>query len=353
MSAALVVLWLGSAGTRESHEPDLESWASSRMVEIEEPTAAGGLEPATHDDALALRVEALLSEARTATYSADPAASTAPLDDAEALLRAHPALPEAGFLMAETWRARAEAVRPTDTATAVALEQRAATIDGLRAPSFAETPAVTKMSRPAKARQGAGSGPGVTSSTASSATTVALQGARPGDEVEIDGTRVGYPPTVARGTHHVRVLREGQVAWSGWVDAAESPTTLPIPPPAPCDETDLGTAVMTADRPQFRGEVLCPHFVVARPATDGIEVAICWKASCGAFLPWHRDWGEAFQLPVHPPWPEPSRRAWIPWTAAAVTAIVGGGIILIETGAFERHGRPQDTFVWVPPPPSQ
>ena len=76
-----MVLWLGSAASRLSADPELDSWARARLVRIEDaraaPTAA-----AEYDDALVRRIEELLEQARVAADAMDESAAMARLTDA-------------------------------------------------------------------------------------------------------------------------------------------------------------------------------------------------------------------------------------------------------------------------------
>jgi len=342
MSAGLVLLWLGTAAARVAHEPDLESWARSRWVILEDPELDRAGSPASHDDDAARRVEQLLTEARTDTYSAALDAANAALDEAERILLATPALPEAAWLMADLYRARAEAVNPEDTARKVELVRRADLLEGPLAETFGAVQAI----------RGAAAGR-ASSSFAQDRDTpgapVPLLGPMTGDEIEIDGVLAEVPVRLSTGAHHVRVLRRGRLVAAAWVTAASDPVEIPITPPVPCGDADLGAVRETNAGPRMAGAVSCPHFAVAREAPRGIEVASCFGASCGPWLPWNRAWGESFAAPVHPPWPPARSNGWIFWTAAGIAAAGVSAVVLWREGVFEQHGPTRDSFVWVPP----
>ncbi len=346
MSGALVVLWLGTAAALEAHEPDLSGWAASRLVRIEEPLPEPPLPPAGHDGAAAEAIERLLSEARTETYSESPMTGEAALDAAERLLAEHADLPEAPFLAAEAWRERAEIVGERDPALSAELVRRALAIAGTRARLFASA-----EGRRARAEGDAGDrdAPKAAAESTVPATRVPLEGPLATDEVEIDGVDMPYPPTLPDGAHHVRVLRRGRLAWAGWITPHDGAARVPLPQRAPCSETDLAPA-RTARAGDAFGAVSCARYAIARATGPSrIEVALCRQAACGPWLPWSRSWGVAFEGPVHSPQPSPRGSSWILWAAGGVAAVVVGGIVLVEAGAFERRGATRETFEFVPP----
>jgi hypothetical protein len=335
VSRVVVLVWLGVAGGRELHEPDLSAWAASRMVTLEEPGDEPSLAPADHEAELSLRVEGFLAEARTTGYAADPAAAEAALESAELLLRGNPSLPEAPWLMAETCRAHAALVRPRDPDLATILERRAAVLDGRRARAFADaTPTPTVPTSP------------------ESTFVTELEGPVPSDEVDVDGVGVAAPWAITGGEHHVRILRHGRLAWAGWVTPDGTPFRVPLAGVLPCGETDLGDVKAGDTRARPRGGVLCPDWAVAREvASDRIEVSTCHRATCGTFLPWSRAWGKDIEGPMQPAWPRHASNAWIPWTAASVTALAIGAVVLWQTGAFDRKGPPHESFRFTAEPP--
>src|SRR5690242_5895444 len=107
MNRAIVLIWLGAANSYPSHEPDLQSWATSRQVTLETASAESALATASAEAEAVARIEALLADARAESYGTDPNAAESALQNAELLLRGHPSLPQAAWLMAETCRAHA------------------------------------------------------------------------------------------------------------------------------------------------------------------------------------------------------------------------------------------------------
>jgi hypothetical protein len=343
MTAALIMVWVGETTSLDAHQPDLEGWAASRQLRLEQPVAEPPLPPSLHDDALAERIEGLLSEARTEAYSTDTTTAQAALDTAEGLLRGAPGLPESAFLMAEILHQRAMLVAPRDADAARELERRAVALTGARAAPFVARP----QPRPPGA-EAAPMVPGPAAPDASPANGTQLIGPLPADEVEIDGRDVGAVRTIPDGAHHVRVLRAGRLAWAGWVTAKGEVARIAVPTRMACSEEDL--ADLEAP-PASRRPIACGEYAKARPVgPEQIEVALCHGSSCGPWLPWSRTWGASFEAPVHSVRPaRGDSHVWILWTAAGVAAVVLGGFALVQAGAFEERGPTQEKFRFEPP----
>jgi hypothetical protein len=344
MSGALILLWLGTAASLKAHEPDLEGWAQSRERRIEEPLSEPELPPARHDDALAEHIEALLAEARTQAYSSDTAGAEAALDSAEKLVQTSSELPESAWLMAEILNERASVVGARDASLATDLERRADLLAGRRAAPFVAAAPVAPLAK--GARKSATLTDASAPLAAPASPSVTLDGPLLTDDVAVDGVEVLPPRTIPDGAHHVRVLRGGRLAWAGWLTVAGTDVNLAVAQPLPCSTTDLSPAVLGGER----RSVLCDDYAMAREVgSERIEVALCHQASCGPFLPWSRGWGASFEGPMHPP-PKPhSTSAWVLWTAGGVAAVIIGGFVLAEEGAFERRGPTQKTFTFEPP----
>ncbi|HEX4473592.1 MAG TPA: hypothetical protein VH142_00870 [Polyangiaceae bacterium] len=347
MNHAVVIVWLGTAAARTSHEPVVTSWAESRQVAIEDPAADAPLADAHHDDAAAARIESLASEAEAALFTdADPDAARGALDDAEALVRSRPDLPEAAWLLAGVLRTRADLVGRTDPDARANLLRRAVVLEGTRAPAFVAT------TRPSSAPRGAPASPPGESTIASSVASsdgasIALVGPLAADDVYVDGVPVNAARTVTLGEHHVRVLRDGRLAFAGFVTATTGAVRIAVPGVVPCSNADLASVTLSDGRLSTGGAVTCPSWAVARPTTaDGIEFATCHGSVCGTWLPWRRDWGAAFEGPVHPTWHRAPSHAWILWTAAGALALVATSVALVASGAFEREPAPQRGFTF-------
>ena len=307
------------------------------MVALEDPAPDPTLTRADHEEELSSRVESLLSEARTAGYAADSSTAEAALESAELLLRGHPALPEAPWLMAETCHDHALLVRAQDPTLASILEYRATVLVGKRARAFAES------------ESAASPPPDIETGSAAAV----LQGPLPSDEVDIDGVVTPSPRSIPGGEHHVRVLRRGRLAWAGWVTPDATEVRIPMPGVVPCSESDFADVRLYGGHIQTGGAVLCPRWAAAREVTSTrIEVATCERDACSTFLPWSRGWGADLEGPMQPPWPKRPSKTWIGWTAASVTALAVGAIVLWREGVFDRDGPPREhlAFTALPPP---
>jgi hypothetical protein len=342
------MVWVGATASLGAHQPDLEGWARSRERRLEAPLSEVTLPPARHDDEAADRVEGLLAEARTQAFSGDAAAAIAALDSAEAVVEGAKELPESAWLMAEILHERAFVVAPREPTAAADYERRATALVGPRAAPFVAAP--TSPPAPSQRTSQRTTGAPTTLESAPAApgpsSTAELHGVLSTDEVELDGVEVSAPRTIPDGAHHVRVLRGGRLAWSGWVTVTGSDVHLPVAPPLPCSATDLAPAIAGV----MHAPVLCENYAMARPVgPERIEVAVCHRGSCGEWLPWSRSWGAAFEGPMHPP-PRPhSKNPWVVWTTVGVAAVILGGFILAEEGAFEHRGPTRNTFRFEPP----
>jgi hypothetical protein len=338
MSKAVVVVWLGVTSLRAPHEPDLASWAVARQVTLEDVAADAPLPNTGHDDALASKIETLIAEALS-VGEAGEAASV--LTAAETLLRGHADLPQSAWLMAEILHARV-ALGVVAGADAIAAQRHAEALEGTREATYDPGPGA----KPKGAEEHRTDTP---IPEPEEPLHFGTDGPLPTDDVYMDGVR-GIRATVASSEHHYRVVRGDGLAWAGWADAA-GVARIRVPGTLPCSASDLGAVGESGGRIILNHRVLCPEWAAARTRGDErIEVARCHGSSCGTFLPWKRQWGASFEMPVHPPWPAPKRSDWILWTAASVAAAATTGIVLWQAGAFEKE--PQKVPVWTLRPPS-
>jgi hypothetical protein len=297
-------------------------------VTLEDVATDAPLPNLGHDDALASKIEALIAEALS-VGEAGEAASV--LTSAETLLRDHAELPESAWLMAEILHARV-ALGVVAGADAIAAERRAAALEGAREATYDAGPGA----KPKGADERRPDPSEVAPPEAEEALAFGANGPLPTDAVYIDGVR-GLRPTLSTGEHHYRVVRRDGLAWAGWADATGA-GRIQVPGTLPCGATDFGTVDESEGRIVLHHRVLCPEWAAARTrGDDRIEVARCHASSCGTFLPWKRQWGASFEMPVHPPWPPPKRNDWILWTAASIAAAATTGVVLWQAGAFEKE----------------
>lgn len=314
MSKALVLFWLGTSAAQASHEPELDSWARARWVQLE-PPAADAPAGLPYDDALIQRVEELLDQARLAASSLDDTTASERLRAVEDSLREHPAMPQAAWLLAEALQIEASIAGRTAPDERPKLLARARALEGQRAAAFGE---------PAAPRAPSASLLSVSLST------------RGSDQGYVDGNRVGRRFELLPGEHHVRVVRRGRVVWAGWVPVEQAGAlALPLPAPVACSLDDLGDVRVSGGRVAVPADVACPRWAVARPAAGGgIEIASCRGSSCGPLIPWKRHYGAMYAGPPQPP-PEPGFPAWASWALVGVGAAVLTAGVLWQAGAFD------------------
>ena len=68
MSRIVVLLWLGTAGTRAAAQPDLDAWAQARWIRLSDP-APSSATLQHYDPKLVASIEGLLDQARIAATS--------------------------------------------------------------------------------------------------------------------------------------------------------------------------------------------------------------------------------------------------------------------------------------------
>lgn len=310
----LVVLWLAAPSLLPEHRDEIGEWTRARGRRPVSPEAR--LESARYDAALADRVEQLLEAARSATPGDEE-----PFEDLERLLENHPELPQAAWWMAERdltlLQRRSESVDPraaSDAPLKGGLVLRARRLEGQRATAFG----LEAVELPPVARS-----------------ALSVTGARPGDQILVDGVDVSELGLLEVGRHHVQTFRSGRRLWAAWVDIGTPAELGVVEPAAPCSELDLiGTTAEQRAAAAPPG-VLCPEWVVARPSPQGgTEFSACRGDRCA---PWEQlrraPSGVAATLRV--PEEDAGLPSWVSWTALGVGAATAAALILWRTGAFE------------------
>ena len=274
-----------------------------------------------YDAALVDSLEDELEQARTALSALEEASANTRLHTVQTELLAHPHLPQASFLMAECLALQAQAARPQDPSQAAALELQRRALEGSRAAAFGESAVAPPPS---------------------ASITLALEGLRATDELELDGTRLAAG--VARvalvpGLHHVRVWRADQPIFATFSQLTPEQTTLAlaVPPLVPCSAEDLQRVPRALDEPSaLPPGIACARWARVQEAGTGIAVSWCAHSQCGPYLPWQ-------QRPLSPFTPiavEPRRLpAWAGFAIAGASALFATSVVLWQAGAFER-GRP-------------
>jgi hypothetical protein len=312
------VVWLAPRPSAEATRA-LETWGRAHGVVLRPPLADRapviGVDPSP-----VAAIEAGLDDARRAIAALDAEAAGSALAVVEATLTAHPELPQAAWLRAEAfraWSARWARIEPKDEGKAAAAWQRAAALDGDRAPGVGETAYAPPPDVDA---------------------TLVIAGAMPGETIEVyvDGARAAAGPIRrAEGEHQIVAMHERGVAFAAWVTIAPGATvTVALPPPPLCSSDDL-----QASRRAIR-LTQCPRWVAATPRVDGAVLAMCSGDRCEA--------GETVTVVRSGAARPPNRRGegdvkrwpvWITWTAVGVGAVALTGVVLWAAGAFEGPDR--------------
>jgi hypothetical protein len=287
--------------------------------------------------ALVSELERLLEQARTGVSALAEQQAAAALKEAERLLREHPELPQAAWLMAERHSIAARLADNAREPVADELRARARALEPERAAAFGE-----------EARAAAGA--------ESRRFFLQIRGISARDRLEWDGIERAFPAQVREGEHLLRVLRDGALIWAGWVTVTSSLPLLELrlPRAETCSYAELGATADGAERPLPPGDVSCPAWAVLRLTRGRAELALCRKSVCGGF---HAD------TPA-PVLPGPSTKArssesrfptWATIAIASAGAAVITGVTLWQTGALERegHGRPRWVYEGLVPPQNE
>ncbi|HEX3775187.1 MAG TPA: hypothetical protein VHV51_12025 [Polyangiaceae bacterium] len=328
MSQTAVLVWLSAASLLPTFRADLTSYAQSRLLRLEAPLEnVPAFHAAAYAPDLVAQIEVLLEEARSATASLEQSRALSALEHVERLLRDHPELPQAAWLMAEELElmAEVESSAPDGSGAAMTLQRRAAVLEGPRVTPFSDHPASSEL--PAPVRH-----------------ALTLEGTEPDDVVEWDGEHAGAELSIAAGEHHARVSRHGRLLWAGWVAVAESDVRvrLEVPATAPCSPDDIGAGRFENGRALPAPRVRCESYVLARQhAGGGIEAALCSKESCGNVVIYQ-------YVPARAGVTVTSERTWPRWATYTIVAAAGAratGVVLWRAGVFDKPA-PQTSTVW-------
>lgn len=326
------VVWLSQDPAQAAPESRraLEEWARARGLKLyAAPREAAASLPIDHE--LADRVEQDLARARESLAALDRDGAEKALARAESLVRAHPELPQAGWLLAEilrAWSARWARIEPRDPDKAASTWRDAAVLDGGRAAGLGEE---ARAGDPAQV-EGA----------------LEVDGGAEGVELRIDGVlATAGKVRAAAGEHHLRAARDGATLWAGFVkwDAGAS-VRVPLPRSGACSEGELRRARVEEDVVHASG-VRCARWaaVVATDRPEVIRVAVCDGASCGPLLEWRARNAFAQAPPVtYPREKTGGFPAW-GWALAGVSAIAITGVVLASAGAFDQARAPEVRLV--------
>ena len=299
MDAAIVYV-----GDAPSATPSvLKAWAESRGLRLIEP-AEGGRHVIPVDPAVAKSVEDSLHQAREMLAQHDADGAERALAHADGLLRAHPELPQAAWLLAEVergWATRFSQLEPLDLVRAARHWIAADALDGGRAAGVGERSAAPDVKVPfadrrRRARRRAG--------PRRRAHRPRLQEARPG-------------------LHQLVARAGGAVVFAQWVGIAHDVTVhVAVPTPAPCSRADLSGP-----------SVRCSSWVSARETNPGAGtyyVRSCSASACGAELLV----AQLTRTPIPTPHNPHGLPTWAAWTLAGVGAAALGVAIGVVTWAL-------------------
>lgn len=295
----------------------LKDYGAARGLDFALVSQARPLGLPANDAELVDSLEAELEQARTSLSALEEANASLRLHKVEAQLLAHPHLPQASFLMAECLALQAQAARAASSPGAAKLEAERAALEGPRAPAFGET---------------------FTPPSGTTELTLEVHGADATDELELDGARarVGLSRvTLAPGLHHFRVWRGGRPIFATFaqVSPEQKALTLGVPALVPCSVEDLERARPVSPRISEPTTVACAQWARVREDGAGIAVSLCQHARCGAFQHWQRREPAAF-APISV---ERQRfPTWAGFALAGGAALLASGVVLWQSGAFER-----------------
>ncbi len=310
------VVW--SEHAEESIPSVLQTWAQVRGLRLVQPRE-GGSRAIEVDASIAQRVEEALHAARELLTQHDADGAERALARAEALLRAHPELPQGAWLLAEVergWAARFARLDPPDAERAARHWRAAAALDGGRAAGVGEVNAQAE--------------------TPVSFSLALVDSGANASELRWDGEIVAPGShTALPGLHQLVAKQDGAVVFAQWIAIAQgTPVRIALPMPEPCSRADLAGARM------------CGAWVLARrtSAPSTFLVRVCSSGGCGPELTVSPiEWTET-RKPKHHGLP-----GWAAWTlgGAGVAAALGVAAGIIAYFALP----PVQQTRWITSPP--
>ncbi len=279
----------------------LQTWAAARGLKLVSPSE-GGQHAIAVDPTVATRVEDDLHAARELVTRADADGAERALARAEALLRAHPELPQGAWLLAEVergWASRFARLAPTDTERAARHWRAAAALDGGRAAGVGESSAAPDREEPFSID------------------------VRDAGMVELrwDGDVISPGAHEARpGVHQLVATANGAVVFAQWVTVTHGTNVrVALPTAEPCSRADFDA----------KGAVQCPSWISAKRGDRAgtFVVRSCVANACGAELLV----APISYTPEKPPVVKHGLPAWAVWTltgagivaAAALAGVIG------------------------------
>lgn len=345
--AAAPLVWMATETADDKQSYALASWSHAHGVLLsgprgDEPT------PLAMDGSVAEGVEELLDRTREALSARDPEAVDLALASAESLLRAHPQLPQAAWLMAEVERGRAARFRrlqPIDDEAVCRASSRADALDGGRVGALGE-----ESSSPPAASAPVAFNPG------------------PGEPLTwlwVDGVRFPLNIIALRpGLHAIVVMNAGAPVWADWVETGMANSIVRVAEgrPAPCSRADLARARVIVGATALdidASAVRCGRWVAALPARKpdspapnssgdtlggAVLVAQCGAGGCGALIDWSAPtpatWGPLLER-EHAERPAGGWPTWATSSVAVAAVVFAAGLAVLASGAL--HSAPGAT----------
>ena len=302
----------------------MEARLSARFVPVPKGTTPLTFPDYSRD--VVAEVERLLERARTETMALAEEEAARALGQAEHLLQGHPELPQAAWLMAERHQLAALLAERTQAPGADELRRRAAALEPERAAAFGQDQS-TLAQAPLGSFQ------------------LELRGVGARDRLEWDGRELALPASVRPGEHHLRVIRNGELAWAGWVSVSPSEPVVRVAAPLPlaCSQSELGTTRDGPERPLPGPDVGCPAWAVLRAERGLVQFSLCRRSECG---PWRTDSEPSTTSRAPAATPGSGLPRWVTIALAGAGAALFTTVTLWQTGAFDRDERKTTRWVY-------
>jgi hypothetical protein len=322
--APATLVWIAPDPPGAAEARALTSWARARAMLLVRPGDEHP-SPIELDLSIAENVEDLLDRAHDAVTAREGDGVDRAIATADALLRAHPELPQASWLMAEVERVRSTRWRripPSDGEAAERAWQRAEALDTGRVPGIGEA--------------------GSASHSPPATVAFVVPG---GHRAWLDGNAAAPPVVTRAGLHALVVTVDGAPVWAEWIESPPGGSSVYVEAPAatPCSTADTTRASVIDDALHAEG-VRCTRWVAATNSREpgGVRVAICNASVCGPLLDWRNPPPWTWSPPADrtntanapPPrgaaWP-----AWATWGLAGLGAAVTAGVAVVVSGALK------------------
>ena len=292
------IVWVGESPPSGALPTLLQTWAAVRGLRLVAPSE-GGRHAIVVDMTVSKSIEESLHQSRELLAQHDADGTERALAHAEGLVRAHPELPQAAWLLAEIergWAARFAQLEPVDRPRAERHWRAAAALDGGRVAGIGEPSVTAPRDAPAPLQ---------------------IEVVGHADEVLVDGHAIAA--SEIPGLHQLVAIASGQVVLAQWIATASATVRVVLPTPEACSRADLDSTL---------GAPTCPSWVSVRRDGERYFVRTCARAACGAELlvtPMPRltpNHGTAVRRGLPP---------WASWTLAGAGVVAAGVIAAVVT----------------------